>query len=108
MTKRKKNPFERQNNNRRAPAPGSETSPERPNLATINLQAGAGRQGLRVGDTARIEGTGLYAGQTATIERLIAGVIPSAFVRTESGNSRQVRTIDLTPAPKPEAAKPTS
>jgi len=37
----------------------------------------------------------MYAGQTAVIERLSGGVIPSALVRTEGGGSRQVRTIDL-------------
>ena len=42
-------------------------------------------------------GGGLYAGETAVIERLTGSVVPSAIVRTESGNTRQVRTIDLEP-----------
>ena len=31
------------------------------------------------------------------IEKLTAGVIPAALVRTEAGRTRQVRTIDLEP-----------
>ncbi len=106
MTKRKK-PFYPQSRPTRRPAPaGTEALPERPNLATINLQAGAGRAGFAVGDRVRIEGGGTYSGEIATIERLSAGVIPSALVRTEGGGTRQVRTIDLVPAkaePKVEA-----
>ena len=45
----------------------------------------------------RINGTGLYAGEEATIERLVAGVIPTAAVRTDGGGTRRVRTIDLDP-----------
>lgn len=98
MTKRKKpwTPTVRPNN-KRAPAPGTEESPERPNLARINSDARVGRAGLSVGDKVRIEAAGLYSGEIATIERLSNGAIPSAFVRTESGATRQVRTIDLAP-----------
>jgi hypothetical protein len=39
----------------------------------------------------------LYAGEAAVIEKLTAGVIPAALVRTEAGRTRQVRTIDLEP-----------
>jgi hypothetical protein len=45
----------------------------------------------------RITGSGLYSGELATIDRLAAGVIPSAVVRTDAGRTRQVRTIDLEP-----------
>ena len=83
---------------KRAPAPQPDPNYERPNLATINLTAGAGRAGFSVGDRVRIEGSGLYSGEIAVIERLSVGVIPSALVRTGSGGTRQVRTIDLTPA----------
>lgn len=89
---------------KRPPPPGSDASPERPNLATINLSAGAGRAGLRPGDRVRIEAAGTYSGEIGVIERLSSGVIPSALVRTESGGRRQVRTIDLAPAPEPAAA----
>ena len=43
---------------RRAPSPGSDASPVRPNLATIDLTAGAGRAGLAVGQRVRIERSG--------------------------------------------------
>jgi hypothetical protein len=69
----------------------------RPTVANIDVTAGKGRAGLTVGGRVRITGTGLYSGETAVIERLANGVIPSAVVRTEAGKTRQVRTIDLEP-----------
>jgi len=82
-------------------APRAGTGPEapifRPNLVSIDVTAGAGRQNLKVGARVRINGTGLYAGEDAIIERLVAGVIPAATVRTEAGGTRRVRTIDLEP-----------
>ena len=69
----------------------------RPTVAIIDTSAGKGRAGLTVGGKVRITGTGLYAGETAVIERIANGVIPSAVVRTEAGKTRQVRTIDLEP-----------
>ena len=77
----------------------------RPTVAIIDTTAGKGRAGMTVGGKVRITGTGLYSGETAVIERLSNGVIPSAVVRTEAGKTRQVRTIDLEPvsqAPKGE------
>jgi hypothetical protein len=71
-------------------------------VVTIDLNAGAGRRGLTVGDRVRIVGTGLYSGEAAVIEALVHGVIPAALVRTEAGRTRRVRTIDLEPIP-PEA-----
>lgn len=93
--------------NRPAPPTGlPEDAPYvRPTVAIIDTNAGKGRAGLTVGGRVRITGTGLYAGETAVIERLANGVIPSAVVRTEAGKTRQVRTIDLEPvgpAPKGE------
>jgi hypothetical protein len=78
-------------------------------VASINLAASTGRAGLKVGDRVRINGTGLYSGEFATIEKLTSGAIPSAVVRTEAGRTRQVRTIDLEPVaaaspPPPPAA----
>ena len=69
----------------------------RPTVASINLAASTGRAGLKVGDRVRINGTGLYSGELATIEKLTSGPIPSAVVRTDAGRTRQVRTIDLEP-----------
>jgi hypothetical protein len=86
--------------NRRAPPdPGPERS-VRPNLVSIDLDAGKGRPGLSVGDRVRILGTGLYAGEEAVIERFAGSAVPSAVVRTDAGNARQIRTIDLEPLPK--------
>ena len=69
----------------------------RPNLVAIDLTAGAGQANLTVGARVRINGTGLYAGEDATIVQLVGGVIPSAAVRTDTGGTRRVRTIDLEP-----------
>ena len=75
-------------------------------VATINLGAMTGRAGVAQGSRVRIE-SGLYAGEFAIVESVVGGVIPAAVVRTESGASRRVRTIDLSPAPKESAAPPT-
>ncbi|HEX2754772.1 MAG TPA: hypothetical protein VHM48_04880 [Candidatus Limnocylindrales bacterium] len=78
----------------------------RPTVASINLSASTGRAGLKVGDRVRINGTGLYSGELALIEKLTTGAIPSAVVRTEAGRTRQVRTIDLEPVAAPPPAAP--
>ena len=96
MARKRKTNYPPPKTSRRGPPPGSDESPVRPNLATINLTAGAGKAGLSVGDRVQIEAGGLYSGEIATIEKLSSGVIPSALVRTEKG-TRQVRTIDLAP-----------
>ncbi len=98
MRKRKVNYPAAKTATKRAPAPGPDPNYERPNLATINLTAGAGRSGFSVGDRVRITASGSHSGEIAVIERLSSGAIPSALVRTEGGGSRQVRTIDLVPA----------
>lgn len=79
------------------PGAGGDVAMVRPNLASIDVTAIAGKTGLKVGSKVRINGSGLYAGEEATIERLIAGVIPAAAVRTSGGRTRSVRTIDLDP-----------
>jgi hypothetical protein len=61
---------------------------------TINLQAMTGRKDIAQGSRVRIM-TGLYAGELATVESVVGGVIPAALVRTEAGRSRRVRTVDL-------------
>jgi hypothetical protein len=100
MSKRKVDYSRYRSSGRRAAPTGPENPVERPTLATINLEAGAGRSGFKVRDRVVIGGSGMYAGETAVIERLSGGVIPSALVRTEAGNTRQVRTIDLRRAPE--------
>jgi hypothetical protein len=79
------------------PGAGGDIAMVRPNLASIDVTAITGKTGLKAGSKVRINGSGLYAGEEATIERLIAGVIPAAAVRTASGRTRSVRTIDLDP-----------
>ncbi|HYI23428.1 MAG TPA: hypothetical protein VEX62_12440, partial [Candidatus Limnocylindrales bacterium] len=90
MARKRKTNYPPPKTSRRGPPPGSDESPVRPNLATINLTAGAGKAGLSVGDRVRIDAGGLYSGEIAIIEKLSASVIPSALVRTEKG-TRQVR-----------------
>jgi hypothetical protein len=68
-----------------------------PTGVSINRAALDGRSGLAPGDKVRILGTGLYAGETAVIERMAGGVVPAAVVRTEAGSARTVRTVDLEP-----------
>jgi hypothetical protein len=101
LTKRKRKVFypPAKTDTKRPPAPTPDPSADRPSLARINMEAGAGRAGFSVGDRVRIEAGGIYAGELAIIERLSAGAIPSALVRTDGGGTRQVRTIDLAPAP---------
>ena len=98
MSRKRKTNYPPPKSSRRAPPAGSDESYERPNLATINLGATAGNPSLKVGDRVRINAQGLYSNEIGVIERLSQGAIPSALVRTESGGSRQVRTIDLAPA----------
>ena len=78
------------------PGAGPEGLQQRPNLVAIDREAGKGRA-VKVGDRARISGSGRYAGEIVVIERVSAGVIPSAMVRNEAGETRHVRTIDLEP-----------
>jgi hypothetical protein len=66
-------------------------------VARINLDAGLGRQDIAIGSRVTILGSGLYAGETAVVERLVSAGIPAALVRTEAGRARRVRTIDLEP-----------
>ncbi len=104
MTKRKKQYYPPKVNKRAPSTAGSEDVYERPNLATINLQAGTGKSGFAVGDRVQIAGGGTYSGEIATIEKLNAGAIPSAVVRVASGATRHVRTIDLAHAKVETAA----
>ena len=67
---------------------------------SINLDAKLGRASVVVGGMVRIT-SGLYAGEIATVESLISGVIPAALVRTEAGKTRRARTVDLVPVQEP-------
>lgn len=78
-----------------APVPDTTYVPT--TVVAIDLNAGTGREGLKLGDRVRIVGTGLYSGEEAIIEKFVGTAIPAALVRTEAGRTRQVRTIDLEP-----------
>jgi hypothetical protein len=67
----------------------------RSTVANINLAALDTRDDLSVGDRVKIGGAGLYAGELAIVEALIAVVIPAAMVRTEAGKTRRVRAVDI-------------
>jgi len=82
--------------------PPSPASEERAAIAaartvSINLNAMSGRTTVRQGERVRIV-TGLYAGELATVESVVGGVIPAAVVRTDAGRTRRVRAVDLQPA----------
>lgn len=91
----------------RGPRPDPTAGPIVPRTTVaIDPTAGVGRKGLSIGGRVRIIGTGLYAGEAAVIERFAGSVIPAAVVRTESGRTRQVRTIDLEPIVPESPSKP--
>jgi hypothetical protein len=71
----------------------------RPTVVSIDVTARAGRGNFSVGDRVRINGSGLYAGETAVVEALAGTAIPSLFVRTDGGGTRRVRTIDVEKLP---------
>lgn len=91
---------------RRATPPGlvgGEPIRVRESLVSIDTNALNGRASLKIGDKVRIGGSGLYAGEAAVVERLATSAIPSAFVRTDAGGTRQVRQVDLEPLKVAEA-----
>ena len=87
----------------RGPAPAYVPQVTPPTVAVINKDAGVGRAGIVPGMRVVIQGSGLYTGETAVVQSLVAGVIAAAVVRTEAGQTRRVRTVDLAPAPKVSA-----
>lgn len=98
--RKKKVNYSNAGSGKKKPAPGAPVA-ETPYVPTtvvaIDLNAGAGREGLSLGDRVRIAGGGLYSGEEAVIEKFVGTAIPAAMVRTDAGRTRQVRTIDLEP-----------
>lgn len=89
------------------PAPGDAAAEARAaagaaRTVTINLGAMRAGAGINQGDRVQIQ-SGLYAGQLATVESVVSGVIPAAVIRTDAGMTRRVRAIDLVAAPKSPA-----
>ena len=64
---------------------------------SIDLNALGAGAGVRQGDRVQIK-SGLYAGELATVESVVGGVIPAAVIRTDAGRTRRVRAIDLVPS----------
>ena len=67
----------------------------REKLAALPAPSDAvGRTGAITGQVT-ITGRGAHAGESGTIERFTGSVIPSAAIRTDSGQMHHVRTIDI-------------
>ena len=99
MTRKRKVIYPPSRSSKGAPPPRApQVTP--PTVATINTQAGVGRAGIVPGLRVVIQGTGLYTGETAVVQSLVPGVIAAAVVKTDGGQTRRVRTVDLAPAPK--------
>jgi hypothetical protein len=67
---------------------------------SIDLEAARAGEGIRPGDRVQIQ-NGLYAGEMATVESVVGGVIPAAAIRTDAGRTRRVRAIDLVRGAEP-------
>ena len=67
---------------------------------SIDLDAATAGAGIKLGDRVQIQ-TGLYAGEMATVESVVGGVIPAAVVRTDAGRTRRARAIDLVRGAQP-------
>ena len=66
-----------------------DASAPRPTVVAIDLTALTGGGTFAVGDRVRINGTGLYAGETAVVEALARTGIPSVLIRTTGGSARR-------------------
>ena len=73
-------------------------------VAVIDLRAMTSQPDIAPGTRVQIA-SGLYAGEFATVESVVSGVIPAATVRTEAGATRRVRAIDLVRAPREDTPK---
>jgi hypothetical protein len=98
MTRKRKPTYPTPAPKRRGPTDGGAPIP-RTSIA-MDTTAGLGRAGLSVGQHVRITGAGLHAGETGVIERFTGSVVPTAVVRTGTGGTKHIRTIDLEPAPR--------
>jgi hypothetical protein len=69
----------------------------RRNVVSIDAHATAPDEIFSVGDRVTIGGTGLYAGESATVEAttMFNGTVPGASVRTDAGKPRMIRFSDL-------------
>jgi len=67
---------------------------------SIDVEAARAGAGIRPGDRVQVQ-SGLYAGEMATVESVVGGVIPAAVIRTDAGGTRRVRAIDLVRGAEP-------
>ena len=65
-------------------------------VVSINPNAMRGRSDVVPGMRVEIS-SGLYAGEVAVVESIAGGVIPAVVVRTASGRTRRVRSVDIVP-----------
>ena len=99
MTRKRKVVYPPSRSSKGAPPPRApQVTPA--TVATINTQAGIGRAGIVPGMRVVIQGTGLYAGETVVVQSLVPGVIAAAVVKTDAGQTRRVRTVDLVAGPE--------
>lgn len=94
---RRKTVYARPSRSAKSAAPVFVPTLPRATVVTINPAAQGGRPDLAIGDRVVIAGSGLYVGESATVEAMGAAMVPTAHVRTDSGHARLVRQIDLTP-----------
>lgn len=89
-----------------AGSPGADARAATAAARTVSINLDAMRAGgnVRQGDRVQIQ-SGLYAGELATVESVVGGVIPAAVIRTDAGRTRRVRAIDLVPAPKADPSE---
>lgn len=94
---RKRRVFIPRSRSSKGPPPVARVQTTPTTVAVINSAAPRGRDDLSIGLRVSIVGSGSSAGETGVVERLVAGVIPAAIVRTEAGKSRRIRMVDLVP-----------
>ncbi len=100
MTRKRKVVYPPSRSSKAPPAP-SRIPINPPSLAIINTAAAAGRSDIFVGLRVSVPASASNPAEAGVVERLVPGVIPAAMVRTESGKTRRVRTIDLVPLASP-------
>jgi hypothetical protein len=82
--------------------PGADARAAAAAARTVSIDVDAARAGagIRIGDRVMIQ-SGLYAGEMATVESVVGGVIPAAVIRTDAGRARRARAIDLVRGSEP-------
>ena len=87
-----------------APAVDPRAAAAASRTVSIDLDAATAGAGIRLGDRVMIQ-SGLYAGEMATVESVVGGVIPAATIRTDAGRTRRARAIDLVRGAEPNKSE---